>query len=114
MHRMKFMAAAAALVAVGGFAVPGHAQAPSGATAFEGARIIVGDGRVIENATLVVDGARITQAGPAAEVRVPAGAEHVNLAGKTVMPTMIDTHTHLSQTPRSARRATSSGARITA
>ena len=36
---------------------------------------------------------------PAADVRVPAGAKRVNLAGKTVMPTMIDTHTHLSQTP---------------
>ena len=36
--------------------------------------------------------------GPAGEVRVPAGAAHVNLAGKTVMPAIIDTHTHLSQT----------------
>jgi imidazolonepropionase-like amidohydrolase len=95
---MKFIAAAAALVAVGGFSAPGHAQAPSGVTAFEGARVIVGDGRTIENATIVVEGARITQVGPAAEVRVPAGAAHVNLAGKTVMPAIIDTHTHLSQT----------------
>ncbi len=98
MRRMKFIAAAAALVAVGGFSAPGHAQAPSGVTAFEGARVIVGDGRTIENATIVVEGARITQVGPAAEVRVPAGAAHVNLAGKTVMPAIIDTHTHLSQT----------------
>src|SRR5207248_9178393 len=30
--------------------------------------------------------------------RVPADARRVNLAGKTVMPTIIDTHTHLSQT----------------
>jgi len=42
---------------------------------FEGARIIVGDGRApIENATLVVDGTRITQVGAAAAVSVPAGA----------------------------------------
>jgi imidazolonepropionase-like amidohydrolase len=98
MRRMKSIAAAVALVTVGGFAVQGHAQAPSGVTAFEGARVIVGDGRAIENATIVVEGARITQVGPAAEVRVPAGAAHVNLAGKTVMPAIIDTHTHLSQT----------------
>jgi imidazolonepropionase-like amidohydrolase len=89
-----------ALVAFGGSTVSGLAQAPAGdVTAFEGARLIVGDGRAIENATLVVDGARIVQAGAAADVRVPAGAKRVNLAGKTVMPTMIDTHTHLSQTP---------------
>jgi imidazolonepropionase-like amidohydrolase len=89
-----------AFVAFGGSAVSVLAQAPAAdVTAFEGARLIVGDGRAIENATLVVDGARIVQAGAAADVRVPAGAKRVNLAGKTVMPTMIDTHTHLSQTP---------------
>jgi len=77
-----------------------QAQTPgAGVTAFEGARIIVGDGRApIENATLLVDGARIVQAGPAAEVRVPAGAVRVDLAGKTVMPMLIDTHAHLSPT----------------
>src|SRR5215470_18622109 len=65
-------------------------------TAFEGARMIVGDGRVVDNATLVVDGARIVQAG--AGVQAPAGATRVNLAGKTVMPMIIDTHVHLSTT----------------
>jgi imidazolonepropionase-like amidohydrolase len=67
-------------------------------TALEGARVIVGDGRVIENATIVVTGGRIDQVGPGAAVRVPAGATRVNLAGKTVMPAIVDTHTHLSQT----------------
>ena len=68
-------------------------------TVFEGARVIVGDGRApIENASFVVDGARIVQVGTAANVRVPTGAARVNLAGKTVMPAIIDTHTHLSQT----------------
>jgi imidazolonepropionase-like amidohydrolase len=75
------------------------AQAPAGVTAFEGARVIIGDGRApIENATIVVTGNRITAVGRAADVRVPAGATRVNLAGKTVMPGIIDTHTHLSQT----------------
>jgi imidazolonepropionase-like amidohydrolase len=90
-----------AFAAFGGSAVSVLAQAPAAdVTAFEGARLIVGDGRApIENATLVVEGSRIAQAGAAADVRVPAGAKRVNLAGKTVMPTLIDTHTHLSQTP---------------
>jgi imidazolonepropionase-like amidohydrolase len=51
---------------------------------------------VIENGTLVVDGSRITQAGAAADVKVPAGAKRVSLTGKTVMPMIIDTHVHLS------------------
>src|SRR2546425_625784 len=49
-----------------GFAIPASAQS---VTAYEGARLIVGDGRVIENATLVVDGAKISQAGRAADGR---------------------------------------------
>jgi imidazolonepropionase-like amidohydrolase len=75
----------------------GCASAPSGpVTAYEGARLIVGDGRVMENATLVVAGDKIVRAGAGAEV--PAGATRVNLAGKTVMPMIIDTHVHLSPT----------------
>jgi imidazolonepropionase-like amidohydrolase len=80
--------------------VTAYGQAPAtGVTVFEGARVIVGDGRApIENASVVVNGARFAQVGRAADVRVPAGATRVNLAGKTVMPAIIDTHTHLSQT----------------
>ncbi|HET9830256.1 MAG TPA: amidohydrolase family protein [Vicinamibacterales bacterium] len=74
-------------------------QAPAGVTVFEGARVIIGTARApIENASFVVSGARFVQVGRAADVRVPAGATRVNLAGKTVMPAIIDTHTHLSQT----------------
>ena len=70
-----------------------------GTTVFEGARVIVGDARPpLENASFVVTGGRFVQVGPAANVKVPAGAMRVNLAGKTVMPAIIDTHTHLSQT----------------
>ena len=77
-----------------GILIAGSASAQ--VTVFEGARMIVGDGRVVDNATLVVDGARIVQAG--AGVQAPAGATRVNLAGKTVMPMIIDTHVHLSGT----------------
>jgi imidazolonepropionase-like amidohydrolase len=102
MRRLNAVAVAttAALAVLAGFVVPARAQAPApGVTVFEGARLIVGDGRApIENATLVVDGTRIVQAGSAADVRVPAGAARVSLAGKTVMPMLIDTHVHLSPT----------------
>ena len=33
--------------------------------------------------------------GPAGEVQVPEGATRVNLAGKTVMPAILDAHVHL-------------------
>ena len=97
MHRVKAVVAAAMVTAgvLAGLASPASAQS---VTAFEGARLIVGDGRVIESATLVVDGPKIVQAGGAADVRVPAGATRVSLAGKTVMPMLIDTHVHLGAT----------------
>src|SRR5712691_9248680 len=97
MRRTNLIAFAAtfALTVLAGFAGPVRAQV----TAFEGARLIVGDGRApIENATIVVDGAKIIQAGPAATVKAPTGATRVNLAGKTVMPMILDTHIHISQT----------------
>jgi imidazolonepropionase-like amidohydrolase len=97
--RVNVVAFAATLaLAAYGSTVSVQAEAP-GVTAFEGARIIVGDGSApIDNGTLVVEAARIAQVGKSADVRVPAGATRVNLAGKTVMPDLIDTHTHLSQT----------------
>jgi len=74
------------------------AQTPT-VTVFEGARLLIGDGRApIENATFIVSGNHFTQIGRAGDVKAPAGARRVNLAGKTVMPMIIDTHTHLSQT----------------
>ena len=87
------MAAIAVLGFLAGCATPPSTQP---VTAYEGARLIVGDGSVIENATLLVGGEKIVQAGR--DVRVPEGATRVNLAGKTVMPMIVDTHVHLSAT----------------
>jgi imidazolonepropionase-like amidohydrolase len=92
MRSIKTVVAAVAVAAVSSLANPSSAQV----VAYEGVRLIVGDGRVVDNATIVVDGARITQAG--AGVSVPAGATRVTLAGKTVMPMIVDTHVHLSPT----------------
>ena len=96
MPQTKTLALVAGLAAcvLAGWSAPAHAQ--SNVTAYEGARLIVGDGSVIESGTLVVDGAKIVAVG--AGVAVPAGANRVSLAGKTVMPMMIDTHVHLGPT----------------
>ena len=101
-----FTVATAAIAAVlAGLSVPASGQAP--VTAFEGARIIVGDGsQVIDKGTIVVNGTTIQAIG--ANVQVPAGAQRVNLAGKTVMPMILDTHIHApatrEQTIRDLRR----------
>jgi imidazolonepropionase-like amidohydrolase len=85
----------AAAIVAGAFVAGCATTPPEPATAYEGARVIVGDGRVIENAALVVRGDKLAQVG---QVQIPQGATRVNLAGKTVMPMIIDTHVHLSPT----------------
>ena len=89
---MFTIAVATAAAVVAGMSVPSTGQAQGGVTAYEGARIIVGDGTTIEKGTIVVNGGAIQAVG--ANVQVPAGAMKVNLAGKTVMPAIIDTHIH--------------------
>ena len=76
-----------------------EAPTDTGITVFEGARLIVGDGsEPIENATLVVESDRFVLVGESGAVEVPAGATHVDLTGRTVIPALVDTHAHLSQT----------------
>jgi len=79
---------------------PAGAQAnAAGVTVFEGARLIAGDGSApIDNAVFIVDGARFTQVGRAGQLQIPVGARRIDLRGKTVMPAIIDTHTHLATT----------------
>jgi imidazolonepropionase-like amidohydrolase len=95
--RSGLIAAGAGLLVAASPIVVG--QSPGVTTVFEGARIIVGDGQpAIEGGAFVVSGNRIVQVGGAGSVKVPQGAARVSLIGKTVMPAIVDTHTHLSQT----------------
>jgi imidazolonepropionase-like amidohydrolase len=68
----------------------------AGVTVFEGARLITGDGSApIERATFVVDNTTFAGVGKSGELQVPGGATHIDLTGKTVMPAMVDIHSHL-------------------
>ena len=77
------------------------AQAAQGTavTALTGVRIIDGTGRPpIERGTVIISNGRITAAG--ASIQIPAGATSVDLAGKTVMPGMINAHAHVQHQTR--------------
>ncbi len=64
-------------------------------TLFEGARLIAGDGSIIEDSAFLVTGDTVVATGRRGEVTAPAGAAHVDLSGKTVMPAIIDAHVHM-------------------
>jgi len=66
-----------------------------GATLFEGARLITGDGSApIENSAFLVENTQFTRVGRRGQIPLPAGAARVDLTGKTVMPAKVDLHGH--------------------
>lgn len=85
-------------LAVAALSVPIGGQAR--ATVYEGARLISGNGDApIENSAFVVQSGRFLRVGQAGQIEIPPGATRVSLAGKTVMPAIVDTHTHMPTMP---------------
>ena len=73
-------------------------------------RIVDGTGAApIENGRVVLHGERITAVGAAAAVAAPANAERIDLAGRTVIPGLIDLHFHIENDPRLALRQLAHG-----
>ena len=96
---MKKLLVLVGVILVAAVTVP--AQQPAAVKAFTGMRLIDGtDKAPIENATIVVRDGRIVAAGPAASVTVPAGAERVSLAGKHVIPGLVNAHGHANDLQR--------------
>ncbi len=61
--------------------------------------LIDGSGRhPVPGAAMIVDAGRIVWTGPGAQLKMPAGAETVDLAGKYVMPGIINLHGHIGNT----------------
>lgn len=48
---------------------------------------------------IIVRGGRIAAVGPRASIPVPTGARVIDLRGRTVLPGLIDAHTHLTSLP---------------
>jgi imidazolonepropionase-like amidohydrolase len=84
------------LAAVACLTVTTQSQGTRPAQWFEGARLIVGDNSpTIERAAFLAEGDAISWVGRAGERQPPANAVRVDLAGKTVIPALIDGHNHI-------------------
>ena len=71
-------------------------RVPAKPVAFTHVRTFDADNRLfLVDQTVVVRGERIIEAGPAAKVKVPAGAEVVDGKGKTLLPGLWDVHMHV-------------------
>jgi imidazolonepropionase-like amidohydrolase len=76
-------------------ACPGPAAADP-VTAIVGATVIDGTGGApLKDATIVIDGRKIAAVGPRGRVTIPAGAREINVAGKYVIPGLMDANVHL-------------------
>jgi imidazolonepropionase-like amidohydrolase len=71
------------------------AQNGDGTVAYRGARIYTAAGPVIEKGVLLVRGGKIVAVGPEETTPVPQGAAIRDLSGKTIIPGLVDTHSHI-------------------
>lgn len=80
------------------------------ALVLDNARIIDGTGAgPIDRGRIVIQGDRVIRVGAADKVQPPAGAETIDLAGRTIIPGLIDSHFHIENDPKMALRQLSHG-----
>jgi imidazolonepropionase-like amidohydrolase len=67
---------------------------------YRGARIHTAAGPVIERGVLIVLKGKILNVGAEDSVQIPAGARVHDLGGKTIIPGLVDTHSHIGISSR--------------
>jgi len=56
-------------------------------------------GRMLASQVVLIQGERIIEVGAEGQVRIPAGAPVIDLSAATVLPGLVDAHTHMFNTP---------------
>jgi imidazolonepropionase-like amidohydrolase len=81
--------------------------------AFKGARIHTCAGAIIERGVLIVHKGKIIAVGAEKDVAIPPGAAIRDVTGKTIIPGLVDTHSHIGIFGRPAVGASADGNEIT-
>jgi imidazolonepropionase-like amidohydrolase len=103
MERGNFMmkkictALALAMLCLGAQAV---GQTPRRVVVHAGHLLDVKTGKLLADQTVVIEDGRITSSGVAAEAKIPVDAVRIELPNATVLPGLIDAHTHLTSEPK--------------
>jgi len=94
------------LFAILGAAAPSWAQGSRVVAIRAGHLFNSKTGTMLANQVVLIDGEKITDVGPADKVQIPAGVQVIDLSQATVLPGLIDAHTHVYS-------SLSNGARVT-
>src|SRR5688572_27187874 len=89
-----------ALAAVGAAALMAGAASAKTVAVSADRMVDVVAGRVVERPLVIVTDGGITAVGAQGQLQVPAGAERVDLPGQTLLPGLIDMHTHIDSSPK--------------
>jgi imidazolonepropionase-like amidohydrolase len=107
-NAIRCLFAATAVAVIG--ASPAGDAAQARTIVLDNVRIIDGTGAPpIDSGRIVIDGDRITSVGPVDAAPLPAGADRLDLAGRTVIPGLVDMHFHIENDPKLALRQLSNG-----
>ena len=90
-----------------------HAAEPGAPTAYVGAKIITASGQTFDPGVILVEKGKIIEIGPSDKVTVPDDANRVDLTGKTIIPGLVDTHSHIGIYSRPSVPANSDGNEMT-
>jgi imidazolonepropionase-like amidohydrolase len=100
--KLRVLALSTIVVCVGiGLSAQGRGRGGAAAAAQTATPIVLHPARVFDGEAIhdgwavVVRGPRIEAAGPAASITVPAGAESIDLPGATLLPGLIEAHSHV-------------------
>ena len=97
MRKICSSAVATALFCLGTF---GIAQTPRHVAVHAGHLLDVKTGKLLADQTVVIEDGKIVSTGAASDAKIPTDAVRIELSNATVLPGLIDAHTHLTMDPR--------------
>jgi imidazolonepropionase-like amidohydrolase len=79
--------------------IPTFTQTPPRTVLHAGKLLDVRTGKISENQAIVIQGDKIVSVGPAAGVESSPGDKTIDLPNATLLPGLIDAHTHITENP---------------